>query len=139
VKSGRRARSLFQRDARLEPGQRRAQTEVQAEPGGDVVARVAVEVEGVGRGPATLVAVGGGEEERDLPARLQAPAVELDVARERARHHVRRRVEAQHLLDRARHQRRLGDQPGAERRRARQLVGEIPEQLGRRLVAGDDQ
>jgi hypothetical protein len=126
-------------DPPLQPGDRGAEAEVRALSECQMSGRVAAYVEAVRVRPARLVPVGGSEQQQYPRAFRHRGAVDRDVLGERACHQRGRTVEAQHLFDRRRNQARIGEQCRALIRVAVQPVHGIAEQLGRRLVAGDQQ
>ena len=78
---------LVERDPALEAGQRRAQAEVDAVPERQVVVDVALDVEAVGIGEVTLVAVARRGEQHHHVARRDLLPVVLDVFLDPARLH----------------------------------------------------
>ena len=105
---------LLQRDAALQPGQRRAQAVVGADTEGQVLAVLAVDVENVAVGrELAVVAVGRADEHHHHAALGHRLAVVLDVAGDVAGHVRRGRLEAQQLLDGLRDQRRVLDELAA--------------------------
>ena len=128
---------LLERDPRLEAGQRGPDAEVDAEPEADVTLDVTVDVEVLGIGEGPLVVVGGAGDQDHPRVGGDGDAVQGDVLLDPAALVVRRRVPAEHLLDRVRDERRVGHQLGP-------LVGvpverddAVGDQLGGGLVAGD--
>ena len=108
-------------------------------PKPDVPFDVAVDVEVLGVGERPLVVVGRAGDEDHPRVGGDGDAVQGDVLLDPAALVVRRRVPAQHLLDRVRDERRVGDQLGA-------LVGvpverddAVGDELGGGLVPGDGQ
>src|SRR5690606_7614570 len=76
---------LVQRDAALEPGERRSETEVDAVAEGEVMIDPSLDVEAVAAWEAALVAVRGAGQQEDGALRRHAPSVVLDVGGEKAR------------------------------------------------------
>ena len=99
------------------------------------VGQAPVDVEHVGPVPHPLVAVGRAEQQQHLVALGHLLAVQLDVARERARHHLRRALVAQDLLDRVGDAAGIGQHLGPLGRETLQREQAVAEQLRRRLVA----
>ena len=102
---------------------------------GDVPVRLAVEHARVRVGELAGVAVGGGVGEGDDLALLDVLAVQLHVLGRVAAEHLDRGEEAQELVDRARDQRRLGEQPRADARLLGEELGRHRHRARRRLVA----
>ena len=123
----------------LQPGQTRADAEVWADPERDVFALVPREYERVGVGEVCRVPVGGPEYEvHRLPVRDEC-AHQVDVATGPPGDHLRRGVVPQHLLDRLGHQPRVGPQLLSGVGVSQECVQAVADQVGRRLVAGDEQ
>src|SRR5262245_3265138 len=91
------APELLEGDARLEAGERGAEAEVHAAAEGEVLARVAAQVEAVGVREDALVAVRRADQQQHLVALPDLLAVEAGVARGRPRHELRRVVVPQRL------------------------------------------
>ena len=119
---------LFERDAALQSRERLADAVVGAEAEREDLARLALDVEAIGIRDVSLVAVRRRDEQRHDAARGNRLAVPLGVARRVATRLERRRLEAQHFLDRVRHEGRIVDEHLS-------LVG----MLGQHLAAPADQ
>src|SRR5262245_60776628 len=79
---GKALEDLLERDATLQAGQRRAETEVAAVAEGEVLVDLPVDVEAIAVRETTVVAVAGSDEEHHCTARRDRPAVDLDVTRD---------------------------------------------------------
>ena len=113
----------------FEPGQGRAQAEVDAVAEGQVMVDLAVDVEPVGVGEPPLVPVARGGQQEDGAPGGHHLAVVLDVLGHVPGLHRRRGLEAEQLLDGVRHQAAVLDQLGA-------LVGMVGQHLARSSRSG---
>ena len=132
-------RSVSSATRGLEAGERGAEAMVDAVTECEVSGRVPGDVEAVGAIPPSFVAVRRREEQQALAARGQGHPVQGDVTGEEAGERLGARVEAEHLFHRDRDAVGVGEQQ-------RPLFGErvqpedrVPDELRRRLVAGDEQ
>ena len=97
----------------------------------------ALDVEAEGIGEVGLVAVGGRVEQEELVALRELRAVEVDVARNGARHVLHRTDPAQHLFDRRREQRPILPEPLPLLGVRQELVGAAAHDVTGGLVAAD--
>ena len=104
-----RACRLLEGDAQLHAGEVGTEAEVVAAAEGEVLVRLAVEVDDVG-GELGVVVVGGAQHERDAVALLDLHVVDVGPGRPGGHHHHRREP-AQQLLDGGRDERRIVDEP----------------------------
>ena len=129
-----------QRDPRLQPGQWRTQTVVDAVAEGEVPAVGAVDVERLRVAVARVIPVRRRQRHDDLREGGDDDPAEQDllgrVAEGRVRH---RRVEAHALLDRPRHEVGVGHEGVALLGVAQQGDGPVADQAGGGVVSGDDQ
>src|SRR5947208_2337107 len=89
----------FERDPRLEPGQWRTQTEVDPSAEPQVVTRIPGDVEAVGIGVSTFVAVGAGEHDHDELVLAYLLFTKFDCRLGPPEQELHGRVIAQHLFD----------------------------------------
>src|SRR2546427_2223831 len=93
---------FLEHHAAFETRERRTEAEVHAAAEREALLRVAADIVLIGALEHTLVAISGAHEQQRAFARAERLAVQLDVARDPAREHLRGVVEAQRLLDPAR-------------------------------------
>src|SRR5579864_5585544 len=129
---------LTERDARLEAGQRCAETEVAPDAKADRCARIAPEVVAIRLREDPGIAVCRSGEQQHPTAGRHDTTVQRDIDRRGAGEHLTHCVVAKGLFD------PIVD-TGSTGERRHPLIREppgpapgVPEELGRRLIAGDD-
>ena len=126
-------------DVGFEPGQGLAEAHVgplaKADVGGDLGA---VETEHVRIGEDRLIPVGGGHPEHDPVAGLEGHPGHLDVSGALPGEHLDRTVEAQRFVDGLGQEGAVGPNRAVQIK-ADQAVEQVADEVGRRLVAGEEQ
>ena len=125
-----------QRRLQLDPGQRRAEAEVDAGAEAEVRVGGAAQVEPVRVGEHRRVPVGRAQQRGDLLARLDRDRPDPNRLGRGPLEQLQRRVVPDQLLDGARHQARVRAQPGQLAGVGEQRVGPVADDVDARLVPG---
>ena len=123
----------------FESGERGAEAVVRAVAEREVTRDRSPDVEALGVRELAVVEVCGTPDEHDPRPGGDRDPVQLDLPHRGARQHLRRRLDAQHLLDGRGEQRRVGDERGALVGMAGEQLGAVPDQARRGVVAGDEE